>query len=185
MNIVLVMEGALLLIATIWSQLAEIQLTPHLIPDWMHLLMGIAVGVALASLSSLLFWLGKFPAFKVLAGLRELVLNELAPVFAHITLADVIVIAIASGFCEEIMFRGVLQDQFGLLGASFMFGIMHSPSFRYPQYGIWAFAAGILLGLLYQSTNTLWTPIFAHIINNVLGLLVLRWIGIRQSASNV
>jgi membrane protease YdiL (CAAX protease family) len=175
------MEGSLLLLATIWSKISAIEVAPHLVLHLNHILLGTAVGIGLSCASSILFWLGKFPALKWLGAMREMILNDLAPFFSTITLTDVMLLAAASGFCEEVLFRGVIQEQFGLMGASVLFGLVHTPSLRYPQYGIWAMTAGILLGWLYQYTNSLWTPIFAHIVNNILGLLILRWFGKRAT----
>jgi membrane protease YdiL (CAAX protease family) len=179
------MEGSLLALSTIWMHLSTIDLLPHLRLHFMHVLMGAAVGVGLASGGTLLFWLGKFSAFQWLAGLRHAIVEDLAPKFACITAGDIIALSLASGFCEEIMFRGVLQDQFGLLGASVLFGVLHVPSLRYPQYGIWALTAGFLLGGLYEFTHSLWVPISAHTINNLLGLAMLRWIGTHPTESKV
>lgn len=183
LNIILVLEGALLLCATIWSMLAQIPLAPALKLNAMQAMLGTASGIALATVSNLMFWLGKFPSFKLLYGLRDLVLKELAPAFADITWSDIILLSLASGFCEEVLFRGVLQNQFGLFGASVLFGIVHCPSLKYPHYGIWALIAGLGLGYLYQSTGSLWTPIIAHVVNNILGLFVLKTIGRRLLAS--
>ena len=185
LNIILVMEGLLLLFATVWSQLAEIVLAPHLSLTSKDVLLGTALGVGLAIGSNLLFWMGKFHFFKWLAPLRDMILRDLAPSFADITAQDIFLISLASGFCEEVLFRGVLQDQFGLLGASAMFGLVHSPSLKHPHYGLWALVAGLLLGLLYQSTGSLWAPIIAHVVNNILGLMVLKSLGRRATASKV
>ena len=181
-NMVLVMEGVLLLIATVWSQVREIPMITALVPTSQGLLLGTASGIALSLSGLMIFWLAKYKVFKWLGGIRELLTKELGPLFSTVTLGDVILIAVASGFCEEIFFRGVLQQQFGIVSASIMFGFLHSPSLRFPQYGIWAFVAGLFLGWIYQITGNLWTPIIAHIVNNILGLLLLRYIG-RQSAS--
>lgn len=176
LNMVLIMEGVLLLIATAWSWLREIPLAGTLIPTGHGLLLGTASGIALSISGSSIYWLAKFKIFKWLGGIRELIAKELAPLFSTITLFDVLLVAVTSGFCEEIFFRGVLQQQFGILSASIMFGFLHSPSLRYPQYGIWAFVAGLFLGWLYDYTGNLWAPIVAHIVNNIIGLLLLRYI---------
>lgn len=185
LNAVLIMEGALLALSTIWMHLATIDLLPHLKLYSMPVLMGVAVGVGLASGGTILYWLGKFSFFHWLSGLRQAIADDLAPKFAAITIGDIIVLSIVTGFCEEIMFRGVLQEEFGLLGASVLFGVLHVPSLRHPQYGLWALTAGMILGGLYQTTNSLWAPIVAHTVNNIVGLAMLRWLGTRPTVSKV
>jgi membrane protease YdiL (CAAX protease family) len=183
LNMVLIMEGVLLLIATGWSWLREIPMAAALVPNSRGLLLGTASGIALSISGAGIYWMSKFKLFKWLVGIRELITKELAPLFSTITLPDVFLVAVTSGFCEEIFFRGVLQQQFGILSASIMFGFLHSPSLRYPQYGIWAFVAGLFLGWLYDYTGNLWAPIVAHVVNNILGLLLLRYIS-RSAATN-
>jgi hypothetical protein len=95
--------------------------------------------------------------------------------FATFTVPDIILVAAASGFCEEVFFRGVIQSQFGLFGAAAFFAIFHCPSLRHLPYGLWALTAGLFLGGLLTFTHSLWTPILAHSISNLIVLIFMRY----------
>jgi hypothetical protein len=184
LNIVLIMEGVLLLAATGWSYFAGVELLPHLHVRGKAILLGCAAGLALSLSSSILYWLSDRAQWSWLKPISDLVREELAPIFAKVTILDVVVIALVSGFCEEIAFRGVLQGQFGLVIASMLFGILHCPSLRYPHYGLWACTAGFYLGFIYYWSHNLWVPIIAHVVNNIIGLAMLRHIGRTTPAAN-
>jgi hypothetical protein len=180
LKIVLVTEGALFLISMVWSKLAHIDLQPAFSLHGRQLAVGLGAGVLLSSVSTAIYLISLKLPFRWSKKFCSLI-AELAEKFAEITVLDSLIIAVVSGFCEEVFFRGVLQEGFGLFGASALFGIMHGPGSL--QYGLWAFAAGMFLGWLYIWSHSLWAPITAHVVNNVIGLLVLRYIGKRSSAS--
>jgi membrane protease YdiL (CAAX protease family) len=66
------------------------------------------------------------------------------------------------GAGEELFFRGVLQEEIGLLGASIVFGVLHGPSRQLWPLAVWATVMGILLGILYQVTENLAVAALAH-----------------------
>lgn len=173
LNITLFVEAFLLLTATLWSQFARIELAPALLVDASKMLVGAGAGLAIAVVSLSMFYLGK--KIRALQNLRDIIVEQIAPIFAGVRFADVFVVAAVSGFCEEILFRGVMQQQFGLLPTSLIFGLFHCPSFRHLSYGLWAFSAGFVLGWLYISTGNLWVPIIAHAVSNAVSLLFLRY----------
>jgi membrane protease YdiL (CAAX protease family) len=95
-------------------------------------------------------------------------LTELKPL-------DLVVLAVVSGFCEEVFFRGVAQAQLQLVITSICFGLFHDPTFRHPSYAIIAFLYGLALGWLYMYTGNLWAPIVAHMVHNLISLYMLRY----------
>lgn len=74
--------------------------------------------------------------------------------------------------CEEILFRGILQDSLtrkfgpwrGILIASAIFGVVHIV----PQQVINAFFVGIVLGYIYYRTQSLIPVIIIHALNNAI-----------------
>lgn len=80
-------------------------------------------------------------------------------------------------FAEEIFFRGVLYAWLrrhwsmwpSVLVSAFIFGLVHLDV----AVGVTAFALGIVLGLVYEYSQTLWTPFLIHALNNSLRLLLL------------
>jgi membrane protease YdiL (CAAX protease family) len=173
LTVTIVVEAALLLLATIWSQLAQISLALYMVPDFKHLLGGIGAGLLMASIGLFLFWLGK--SVSLFSQIREIAYKYLVPLFAEMRWIDLVVVAVLSGFCEEVFFRGIVQAQFGLFVTALAFGLFHDPTFRHISYSIMAFLAGLFLGWLYMITGNLWVPITAHVVHNLISLFFLRY----------
>ncbi len=80
-------------------------------------------------------------------------------------------LAILSGLGEEMLFRGALQPQVGLVVASLLFGLAHYvPRREFLIWTLFATAAGALLGALYIGTGNLLAPIVAHVTINAINL---------------
>lgn len=173
----------MLLGASAWMWFGHFNIIDSMHPQPKHLMGGIVTGLGLSSLTSTLLKLANYKPFKWLVGLKEVLVKDLAPMFAGISNADIILLGLASGFCEEIAFRGVLQHQVGIWWSSAIFGALHCPSIKQPQYAFWAFAAGLLFGYIYLATNDLWTPIVAHMVTNFCGLWTLRALGQKAEAN--
>jgi membrane protease YdiL (CAAX protease family) len=188
------MEAVLLLISAFLVQIFEIQLKALFHMNREILMVGALAGSVTAGSGFLLLFLADKLGDQLewLKTLKSIVLDELVPLFKPLNFLDIILIAISSGFCEEVFFRGVVQREIGLwlgdhffqgiaqtglgvLTAAILFGALHCPSPRYLPYGFWALAAGIFLGWLLLITNSLWTPIVAHSLSNLIVLLVLRY----------
>ncbi len=179
LNFSLVVYAVLLLISTGWCLLSNIDLLPAFNFSDRIALMGIAAGLAIAFVGFSLLWLSKFSKFKVLQfePFHKILYDELAPMFRYSTAIDLVAIAMVSGFCEEVLFRGVMQVQWGLMWSSLIFGLMHCPNPRYLHYAAWATFAGLVFGYLKDFSGSMWVPIIAHIVNNAIGLFYLRhWV---------
>jgi len=74
--------------------------------------------------------------------------------------------------CEEIIFRGIIQEGFlhtyspnkAILFSALIFGGIH----LVPLQVLSAFLAGLLLGWIYWKTRSLWIVMILHIINNYI-----------------
>lgn len=137
------------------------------------LLFGVAAALATVSLGLLAYRL--FPVFERLA-------EELAPTLVDgASRSGLVLVSVFSGVGEETLFRGVLQEEFGLVAASVIFGVVHvGPDRRYLIWTAWAVLAGFLFGFLYEWTGGLLAPILAHVLHNAVTLLV--WKRHRESA---
>lgn len=107
-------------------------------------------------------------------------------------LKDFIYMTFFVGIGEELLFRGLIQNDLvkifglrqGILGQGFLFGIMHM-TWRSPLEIVFTFFAGLLFGIIYHKTGTLTAPIMFHGVNNTVlvsilpyyfsGLLILRF----------
>jgi len=83
-------------------------------------------------------------------------------------------VGIAAGICEEVLFRGIIQRGFERYGVkkaiiitALLFGLMHFDFQR--LFG--TFLLGALIGFIAYRTNSLYSGIFAHFVNNSVALL--------------
>ena len=80
-------------------------------------------------------------------------------------------IALLSGFAEEYLFRGALQEKFGIWVATAAFAVIHWPINR--SFLPWPFMAAVIglgLGGLREWTDSLWAPATAHAAVNFINL---------------
>ena len=99
---------------------------------------------------------------------------ELAALLGPLTTGQCLALALLSGLGEEALFRGALQPWLGLWPASLLFGLAHfAPSKSLAPWTLFAFAAGLFLGALYEWTGNLLAPIVAHAGINAVNLRLL------------
>jgi len=103
--------------------------------------------------------------------LKRLIEDEIVLLFKDVPIVVVLALALLSGVAEEVFFRGVLQAQIGIIGASVIFGAAHIWRKTALSYGVYAMLIGGYFGGLYRVTGNLWVPIVAHIVNNFIALL--------------
>lgn len=128
-------------------------------------------------------WLGALGAAGVIAlsaGLTaatrwgDALSRELAQLLGPLSTRSCLLLAAASGFAEEALFRGALQPQLGLLGASLLFGLAHFvPRRELLPWTAFTLAAGFGLGALYEVTGNLVAPVVAHFGVNAVNLRLL------------
>lgn len=87
---------------------------------------------------------------------------------------NVIYIALVPAICEEFLFRGVFLENmlpYGKLGAivgsAILFGIMHQNAAQL----FYATVAGIVFAIVYIKTESLWTGMLTHFLNNALSVI--------------
>ncbi len=81
------------------------------------------------------------------------------------------VFCLVPAICEEFLFRGAILTNclpFGrgnaILISALLFGVMHQNA----EQILYAFGAGILLGVVYEKTGSIWNCFFLHMINNFI-----------------
>ncbi len=114
-------------------------------------------------------------AYRFLPSLRE-ISGELAPRLVDgADSTSLVLVSIFSGVGEEAFFRGALQQEFGLVLASLLFGLAHiGPDRRYLVWTTWAVLAGFVFGFLYDASGGLLAPILAHTAHNAATLLLWK-----------
>ncbi len=110
---------------------------------------------------------------------KEEMVNQLMTIFTNDAsisglFANLFVVALIPTLCEEIFFRGVLQQFFknvfhgkahpAILITAIIFTLFHNQMFSFlPRLVL-----GLLLGYLFEYGKTLVIPFFAHFVNNAL-----------------
>ena len=91
---------------------------------------------------------------------------------------NLVLVAVFAGVGEELLFRGVLQRLFiklfknpwaGILVAAFIFSAIHIQFYGF----IPRFILGILLGLLYWYSGSLWPAIIAHFVYDAFAVVMI------------
>jgi membrane protease YdiL (CAAX protease family) len=87
---------------------------------------------------------------------------------------DIILLALASGVAEELLFRGALQPALGVVLTSILFGAVHFvPTRRLAPWSVWAGVMGLLLGLLYDHAGSIAGCVLAHVAINAVNLRMI------------
>ena len=98
-----------------------------------------------------------------------------AQIVTPLSLPVIFIMALCSSVGEELFFRGALQNQFGFVPASILFGLVHIPWNKLMiPWTLMAIFAGFLLGGLYIYAGNLLAPIFLHFAINFLNLWAIN-----------
>ncbi|CAA9399256.1 MAG: hypothetical protein AVDCRST_MAG01-01-970 [uncultured Rubrobacteraceae bacterium] len=162
-----VFYGLLVVAAAVWSGLRGIDLPILGQHPATGLLLGLATAAGTVSASLL--------AYRLVPISRKLA-EELAPTLVDGTdRAGLLLLALFSGVGEEVFFRGAVQQEFGILISSVVFGLAHvGPDRRYLLWTAWAVLAGVIFGLLFEATGGLLAPVTAHAAHNAATLLMWK-----------
>jgi uncharacterized protein len=116
--------------------------------------------------------------------LVQLVVEQVGPFLGPLSTWQLALLAILAGFCEEVLFRGVLQAGLSawlggagaLLVASLIFGLVH---FASREYALMAGVMGIYLGTLFLVQGNLLMPIVTHTLYDFVALI---WVARRYQS---
>ena len=105
-------------------------------------------------------------------------------------LLNVLIMALAPAIGEELLFRGLLQNQLarklrnvhaGIWITAFLFSAIHLQFFGFlPRFLI-----GALLGYMYVWSGSLWIPILGHFINNASAVALNYFLGQRYMEEHI
>jgi membrane protease YdiL (CAAX protease family) len=107
--------------------------------------------------------------------------HGLAGVFAGQTVAAMLVGAGMAGIGEELLFRGVSVQPFGLGIAAIIFGMLHHVGPRLWLFTIWSAYQGLLLAVAVYATDALFITMVAHFLHDFCGFLVFRLVNQRAA----
>jgi uncharacterized protein len=159
--------GSLTLVAAVWCGLRGFEVRLLGESPAACLLLGALTAAITVSLG-LLAW----RLLPVVRGLSE----ELAPRLVDgADSTSLVLVSVFSGVGEEAFFRGAVQQEFGLVVASLVFGLAHvGPDRRYLLWTVWAVLAGFVFGAIYDLSGGLLAPIIAHAGHNAATLLLWK-----------
>ena len=81
---------------------------------------------------------------------------------------------IPNAFYEELLFRGALQPLLGLVPASLIFALVHISYYKKPVLLVEAFCQGLILGLMFQLTGSVWITTIAHAAINTIQVWMIK-----------
>jgi membrane protease YdiL (CAAX protease family) len=114
-----------------------------------------------------------------LARFRTLLEKRVAPIFAALNCWQLLLLAAAAGWGEELLFRGLLQPLLcqwlgtwtGIIVLAFIFGMAHALS---PLYFALTMAMSVYFSWLLESTGNLTIPILVHGFYDAVALLIMH-----------
>lgn len=163
-------EAGLILLGLVWAWLRSVPISYRFDLD------ALAQGLLWAGLFSLgnlgLYRLSK--SWGRPAKVHEFLEREVFPLFHHIGLGEVALLLVLVGWGEELLFRGVLQREIGLWGASVIFGIVHGPSRALWPLTVWATLMGAALGVIYHMTENLFIAALAHALYDGVAVMYIK-----------
>jgi uncharacterized protein len=126
----------------------------------------IIIGFRLAYDNSLIYWVNKIPMPDFI--------NKAFEEIAITPIVMILTVAVIAPIFEEVIFRGILlrgmankmNHTLALVVSALFFAMLHM---NIPQ-GINAFFLGLIIGSLYLKTGSIYLCIFAHFINNSVGI---------------
>lgn len=139
----------------------------------------VALGfIATAPLALFLLWFMR-TRNSYLAAFRQSQVEFFAAIGFEFTWPRIVMMALAAGICEELLFRGVFQtyaDRFmpviaAILLTNLVFGALH---WRTALYAAIAGLVGIYLGGLYWISGSLTAPIITHALYDFIALWFTR-----------
>lgn len=175
-SLALLIYGPLTLGGLLWAQMSRERWAWSLDTAWMAAPFGMRLVASLGlGLAVALLVVALTPRLVERAEWARALHSELAPIIAPLSRTEITILALASGVAEEIFFRGAMQPVLGLVIASSIFGALHlGPRKAFPAWAVWAFALGLLFGLIFELTGILWGPVLAHVWINQRNMLFLR-----------
>ena len=135
--------------------------------------LGVGAAVPLALINYAVLRLA--PPIQPVRAIRRLYRETLRPLFATVRPLEIVGISLAAGVGEELLFRGAVQAEFGLVVASALFGLAHIGGRSSVVFGLWVAVMGFGLGGLAHAAGGLLAPIVAHAAYDAVAISFIRW----------
>jgi membrane protease YdiL (CAAX protease family) len=159
-------EAGIGLIGLIWMFFSNVSTPADLLPGatvFFEILGGLVLAGLLAGLILLLI--------KLFPDLGRLLPQEALAFLRRLKIQHSLLISLAAGFGEELLFRGALQPSFGVIIASILFGIAHPVSYLYVLI---VTGMGFVFGYAYELSGSLYLVITAHAFYDFIMIEIVR-----------
>jgi membrane protease YdiL (CAAX protease family) len=101
--------------------------------------------------------------------------EEFAPIFRHQSNMEITGLALSSALVEEVIFRGWLQQEYGILLSATIFGTLHVPlKLSHIPWTISALLMGFVFAWMFQYTGDLTAVFIAHFSINYFNIHALK-----------
>ena len=130
---------------------------------------GLAVCFSASELNAALVSIFDYSSFS-----SEVLWGDHAELRGYEVILNFIVISIVPGFCEEFLFRGAILENclpFGRTNAIVISSLLFAAMHQNIEQFFYTFVAGIVLGLIYERTGSIWNCTVLHILNNFVSVL--------------
>lgn len=118
---------------------------------------------------------------RTVEGIRRLG-DRFASILGGTSTREAVLLAAFSSVGEELLFRGCMQEEWGLWPATIIFAVVHTgPQKLFLWWTASAFVFGLGLGWLYEHQGGLLAPILMHFVINALNI---RFLGLRGKLSD-
>lgn len=151
-------EASLAVVAAIWAWLRGVSISYRV--DLAATGIALAATAAFVLVNFTLYFLSKRAGR--LGSVHAFLESEVFPLFRPLPVWKLLLLSSAAGVGEELLFRGVIQEELGLPVASVVFGLMHGPTRDLWPLALWATAMGAGLGVLYQASGNVFVPVVSH-----------------------
>lgn len=133
---------------------------------WLDLALGLGGGAAL---------LGVWNGMRIVSPRARELERRIGYLLGPLEPAEVVALALLSGFAEELLFRGAMQGSWGFFFTTLVFALVHTgPGPAYRWWTLFAAVAGALLGGLMLWRGNLLAPVVAHVVVNGFNLMRLE-----------
>jgi membrane protease YdiL (CAAX protease family) len=114
------------------------------------------------------------PPFRPVESIRRVYRQLLEPLFGTLSGPEIVTLSLAASVGEELLFRGALQRELGVVPAALAFGALHWGGGGTLAFATGAALLGAVLGWLMVATGGLLAPMVAHAVYDALVLAYIR-----------